>query len=247
MNCSEVSTLMPLWLTKELDPAQTRDFAVHVESCAGCLDNLARLQACDEQLRAAIRGESLDTASIEGRVREAMRATRPMRRWLPAAALIAASLLLAFAGWRGVLSARMNKTLAAAARDHLIEIVDRQPRKWITDVAALQSLVRKHGFESGTIAAYAPAGYHLAQGRLCFLNGQIFLHLVYVTGTGNFSLFLRRPGKMRLASVSDTARAGDFAREHTAGFQRNYLTAIVVTEEPADIARRLAESVAAAL
>jgi anti-sigma factor RsiW len=247
MNCSEVSTLTPLWLAKELDPGHTRDFALHVASCAACRENLAQLQACDEQLRAGIRAESLDTASIDGHVRAAMRVPGSVRPWLPAAALIAAALLLAIAGWQALLTAHMTKTLAAAARDHRIEIVDRQPRKWITDPASLQSLVRKQGFESSAVAAYAPAGYHLSQGRLCFLNGQIFLHLVYATDAGNFSLFLRRPGKTPLTSVSDTARAGDFAREHTAGFQKHYLTAVVVTEETGDIARRLADSVAAAL
>jgi len=93
----------------------------------------------------------------------------------------------------------------------------------------------------------APAGYDLAQGRLCFLNSQVFLHLVYMNGSGNFSLFLRRPLKPRFLSLRDTALARDFALEHTAGFQKPYLTALVVTEEPGDIARRVASSVAAAL
>ena len=245
MSCSEVSTLTPLWLSNELDPAQTRDFALHLASCPACRQGVAELQACDERLRDGVRAESLDTTSIDAHVRHAIRAKKAARPWLPAAAPIAAALLLAMVGYQALLSAGMKNTLAAAAKDHHTELVDRQPRKWITDPAALQTLARKQGFDSSAVAA--PAGYHLAQGRLCFLNGQIFLHLVYMTGTGNFSLFLRRPSKTPLAALRDTAAARDFALEHTAGFQKHYLTAVVVTEEPGDIARTVAATVAAAL
>jgi hypothetical protein len=96
------------------------------------------------------------------------------------------------------------------------------------------------------ITADAPDGYHLAQGRLCFLNGQVFLHLVYTAGAANFSLFLRRPGKRSLFATGATD-AGSFVSQNAAGFEKHHVTAVVVTQQPGDIARRLAQSVAAML
>jgi putative zinc finger protein len=246
MSCSEISTLTPLYLAKELGPEQTRDFARHLETCVGCSQSIKQQAARDAQLRDVILAEPLDTATLERGVLEGIRAQKPGRRWIAVGALAAAAVLLATISYQAVVSARMTSTLAAAARDHRTEIVDRQPRKWLTDTASLQALARKQGFASTVITADAPDGYHLAQGRLCFLNGQVFLHLVYTAGAANFSLFLRRPDKRFLFTTSATG-AGNFVSQNAAGFEKQYVTAVVVTQQPGDIASRLAQSVSATL
>ncbi len=246
MSCSEISTLTPLYLAKELSPEQMRDFARHLESCAGCSQSIKQQAAHDAQLRYAILSEPLDTAALERGVMEGIRAQNPGRRWRAVGALAAAAVLLAMISYQAMVSMHMKSTLAAAARDHRTEIVDQQPRKWITDTASLETLARKQGFASNVISSDAPDGYHLAQGRLCFLNGQVFLHLVYTAGAANFSLFLRRPGKRSLFAA-DATGTGNFSSENAAGFEKQYVTAVVVTQQPGDIASRLAKSVAATL
>jgi hypothetical protein len=246
MSCSEISTLTPLYLAKELGPEQMRDFARHLESCAGCSQSIKQQAAHDAQLRDAILAEPLDTAALERGVMQGIRARNPGRRWLAVGALAAAAVLLAMISYQAMVSMHMKSTLAAAARDHRTEIVDRQPRKWITDTASLQTLARKQGFATNVITSDAPDGYHLAQGRLCFLNGQVFLHLVYTAGAANFSLFLRRPGKRFLFTPRATG-TGNFLSQNTAGIEKQYVTAVVVTQQPGDIANRLAKSVAATL
>jgi len=110
-----------------------------------------------------------------------------------------------------------------------MEIVDRQPGKWFTDRASIEELARRQGVPGPSIDASAPAGYHLAKGKLCRLDGKIFPHLVYVKVYVN-------------GSESETQGA-----EHIAGFQDREVKALIVTEQSRDAALRLARSVAAVI
>ena len=140
-------------------------------------------------------------------------------------AALAAVLLLAIAGYRTILSFHTQAIYSAAARDHHVEIVQAQPRKWQTDAADLERLVSSQGLPGVSVATLAPAGYRLQRGRLCLLEGRVFVHLVFSRGRDSFSLFLRQRETPRMLSAGATA----FAAEHVAGFQTNSLTALVVS------------------
>jgi hypothetical protein len=108
-----------------------------------------------------------------------------------------------------------------------MEIVNRQPRKWVTDRASIEGLAQRQGLPASVVSAFVPAGYHLAQGKLCLLDGRVFLHLVYASESGSFSLFLRRPDDAGTSVVHTET----FAAEQVAGFQRNQLSALIVSED----------------
>jgi hypothetical protein len=238
MNCSDISVLVPLYLAGELDPARADSFAAHLRSCSACRRDIEQQSALDELLRTSILSEPVDGSSLDERVRASIGAERrTSRRWMFTAAGIAAILLLAALGYRMVVSPRAKPMYAAAARDHRMEIVDAQPRKWFTDDASIQGLAGRVGLPGSVVAAFAPARYHLVQGKLCFLNGHVFLHLVYKDGSGNFSLFLRRSDDSALMG----AHTNTFAAEHVAGFQHDGLSALIVSEQPGDSVLRLAK------
>lgn len=159
-----------------------------------------------------------------------------------AALAIAAVIVMAFVGNRVMLASRAKVIYAAAANDHLREIVQKEPRHWRTDENDLSRLLSSQGVSMSVANTIAPAGYHLAEGRICILNGRKFLHLVYADAAGNVSVFLRQQTP-RFASGGVAA----FASEHVAGVQKDALTAVVVSDESEASALRFARSIKAAL
>jgi anti-sigma factor RsiW len=241
MNCDDVSSLAPLFLSRELDPGRREAIAEHLRTCAHCNREIAEQTALDQLIHDSVFAEQADVSRVEQNVRRAMRSgSRPR---VLAAVAVAAVVLLAFAGYWVLLSSRAGAIFSAAARDHRREIVQAQPRKWQTDQAAIERLAAGQGLSPAAIASIAPAGYRLDQGRLCFLNGRLFVHLLYSNSSGNFSLFLREQETPHFRA----AGPGAYASEHVAGFQKAALTALVVTEESNEAAMHLANSIASAL
>jgi hypothetical protein len=148
---------------------------------------------------------------------------------------LAAALLLA------VFLMRARPVYAAAARDHRIEIVELQPRKWLTDRAAIAAMAQREGVPDSAIDRIEPAGYRLARAKLCFLDGRIFLHLVYASDAGRLSVFLRPADRI------EAVHAERHGAEYAAGFQDRKVNAVFVTEQSGDAVVRFARSAAAVI
>jgi hypothetical protein len=184
-------------------------------------------------VRKSLLAETLDTSVVESSVRGLMGGASDKRSRLVsifALAGLAAALLLGF------FLMRARPVYAAAAKDHRLEIVESQPRKWSTDRSSIAALAQRQGVSDSAIDRIAPAGYHLAQGKLCFLDGKIFLHLVYSNDAGALSVFLRPADRI------EGVHAERHGAEHVAGFQDRKLNALFVTEQPGDAAVRFARS-----
>jgi anti-sigma factor RsiW len=249
MNCEDVSMMTPLYLGGDLDSVRMELFSAHVNSCPACACELGQQAAFDASLRTSILAESIDTTRIEHHIQRQIAprdASNRTRRWLLAMAGVAALVTAAVVGIRAF-PARPKPVYAAAALDHRREIVEGQPRKWLTDRASIQALAARQGVSSTGIAAVAPAGYRLVEGKLCRLDGHVFLHLVYAKGLANFSVFLRRPdGKAPVGTDREILVATQGA-EHIAGFDDTQLSALIVTEQSANAALNLAQSAASVL
>ena len=236
MNCAAVLNLAPLYLTGELEAERAAELAAHIKDCASCAWELGQQKAFDATLREAVLAEDVDSSRVERNVRLVV--GEPVgqasgRRWMFALAGFAALLLVV------VFLMRARPVYAAAAKDHRLEIVELQPRKWSTDRASIAALAQRQGVPDSAIDGIAPAGYHLAQGKLCFLDGRIFLHLVYLNEAGKVSVFLRPADRV------EGMHAESHGAEHVAGFQDRKLSALFVTEQSGDAAMQFARSAAA--
>ncbi len=244
MSCREISALAPLFFTGELDPARAAAFSEHLRNCASCRQELAEQSAFDESLRAAILSEAVDAGSVNQRVRDLIHAApHTSHRWKHVAAGIAAVLVIAVVAYFEVRTARSNPFALAAARDHRMEVIDLQPRPWLTDRSAIEALAAKRGLPVSVVSALTPAGYRLMHAKLCYLDGQWFLHLVYDNPLGNASVYLRRVDKFSDSAV----RVESIAAEQVAGFQHGRIVTLVVTNQPGQVVERLAQSVSALL
>jgi anti-sigma factor RsiW len=246
MNCSDISTLAPLYLTGELESDRSQAFSDHLRNCTACRRKLGEDVEFDELLRTCVIAEHVDTSYVDRRVREKLGASRRSSRRMFLAAAIAAVLLVSIIGFRALFLPGVRPVYAAAARDHRLEIVDRQTRKWVTDRASIEGLAGHEGLSGYVVEALAPAGYHLAQGKLCRLDGRLFLHLVYANDAGNFSLFLR-PENVSPRDMEQQIRASTFAAQHVAGFHRGQFSALIVTEQSGPMVLNLAKFAASVL
>ena len=236
MTCTEISTLTPLFLSGELDAVRGPEFREHLNLCDSCAREVREQESIDSRLRRFLSDEKHDTAFIEQQVRASIKAES--RRRLLAVVAIAAVVLFAVVGYQMLLGARTKAIYRAAAADHMREIVEQQPRTWQTDLTAIERLAGTQGIETAEIASISLTGYRLAQGRLCLLNGRVFLHLVYTDGRGNVSVFLRSKDTPKFR----TGDAGAFGNEYVAGIRKTSLTALVVSNQSEMVATHLAQS-----
>jgi anti-sigma factor RsiW len=245
LNCNDIAELTPLHITGELDGPRAAAFTAHLEDCPSCAREIRHQAELDARLRQAMFADEVSTSAVDSRVRQhisAERRTKTTRRIL-AAAGVAAMLLIGAFGLRLWPARDSSRVCADAARDHRNEIVLRQPRTWIRDQSRIQALAARVNLPASAIPTSAAAGYHLERGKLCRLDGRVFLHLVYSNGAEEFSFFVRRHDHP--ASHGVYTSAAD--QEHVALVESGNLMAMVVTDQAGDTALNLARSVTSSL
>jgi hypothetical protein len=179
----------------------------------------------DGRVRESILAEKVDTSRLEAAVRQQIQAQpRHVPGWAVAAAALIATVLAAAFSYQAFRKEQTPPVCIAATQDHQREIVEGSPRRWITDLAAIQSLGETQGVPGSAIAALARTGYRLDRARLCSLKKQIFLHLVYTRDGRPYSVYLRAKG----GDPSFSNAVGGSA--NLAYFQANRVTAVFVSQ-----------------
>jgi Putative zinc-finger len=262
VNCAEIARLAPLYITGELESARAAEFDTHLKTCPACMLELERQSRLDSRLREEILGEETNAFWVDRRVRELISAEaegqplpdlpRNRRRWQAMLLATAAAALLAIGGYRA-LNTHVARVYADAAEDHWTEIVQGQPRHWLTDPAQIAALAAKQGIDSTSLVSLESGPYRLVRGKICFIDHHIFLHLVYSDGSQNFSVFLRQkyanplPGNVREISNGKPLCTSDLGHEHVASFQTDHLVALVVADQSSDAALHFARFASAVL
>lgn len=181
----------------------------------------------DERLRAGILSEDVDASRVEAAVRaRIVNDRRHVPGWAVAAAALIAMVVSALFSYKAFVKEQTPQLCVAAVQDHEREIVENAPRTWLNDTSAIQSLAAKEAVPFSAVAALATTGYRLQRARLCFLNKQIFLHLVYTKDGRQYSVYLRRVngGGPAKAAVREALIGGD----DSAYFETNQVTAVFV-------------------
>lgn len=256
MNCSEISSLLPAYIEGQLDAGRATEFDAHLKTCSSCLQELERQAQIDARVRDAVLSDPVDVTDIDRLVRENLstefhRSARQQfesvrRRWVAATAGIVAILVLLAVGYHTLFGRRLAGVYAAAAADHQLEIVQQEPRAWFTIPSQIEGLAQSQGVAPAVVETLASGTYHLDRGKLCWLDGRIFLHLGFSEGTRRFSLYLRprEAGVLPLQTrETEKARPIDSMNadtEHVAAFQTSKLAAIAVTDQPGDAALQFA-------
>jgi len=182
----------------------------------------------DQRLRESILSEEIDTSRVELAIRNQIN-QRYVPRWTAVAAGVIAMLGASVLSYRAFFKERTPPVCIAAAQDHEREIVNGEPRPWLSDLAAIDSLAEKQGVPASAISALGTTGYRLERARLCFLKKQIFLHLVYSRKGDELSVYLRPRSGVPLGNSVHQAEIGP---DNLAYFQLHGLTAVFVAHQP---------------
>ena len=249
MNCADVWFLLPAYIEGDLDLKQAAEFDAHVKTCPSCMQDLEKQASIDAAVRSAVLSERIDVTEFPRRFRERLSAelehnarlrSESLRmRWVAAAIGTAAAVFLVL-GYHGLFGRRVAGVYAAAAVDHRLEIVEQSPRAWFTDPTQIEALAESQGVPSNAVRSLQSGGYRLDRGKLCQLDGGIYLHLAFSDAQRKFSLYLRQREAGQPAGAEPVRGAGT-GNEHVASFETAEVTAIVVTEEPADAALQFAQ------
>ena len=237
MNCREVEELAPLYHSGELTQEQVAAFQAHLSACPHCAREMRGQTELDARLRAVLPAE--DTIALDRRILRSI--AEPRSQWVLWAAATAAALLLAVAGYGGWRAFRSPGVYNSAADDHRREVIENARRNWIKDRRAVEALAVREQMDPSAVADLS--GYTLERGKLCRLDGRVYLHLVYSHGNQQISLFLHKAGEPFPAEV----READRGAEHLASFQTRRFAGLVVTDESAEAARECARLAASIL
>jgi anti-sigma factor RsiW len=234
MTCKETLAVSSLYLSGELDAEQAAEFRAHLGACPACAGELERLTELDARIRDAVLGEPVDSAGVETRVRQAITPRRSW--WIGVAAAIVGAAVLSVYTYRAAQPPPRECT--AAATDHHREVVDARPRNWLSDPAAVEALAARQGIDGAAVSQIMSAGLRLEHGKICRLDGNLFLHLVFWRDGQQVSIFLRKGAE----GPSDT-RTVHSGAEDVAYFETSRVKALVVADAPSNHARAIAQAV----
>jgi len=254
MNCSEVSYLAPMYLSRELDPEVLADLEQHLAECRECARELELQQHYDVVLRRAVLGQESDTKPVIEHLQQQIIGKPKRWQWfsrpLPAFASAAALILVMIGGTIVLLprrqniqsapqpgvQARVNPTIYEdAADDHTDEIIRRAPRRWRSNPEEIRELVIKQVGDASVLTSLATDGLQLDRARVCGLLHKTYVHLVYKKGDQEVSYFVRRRDGEQLTGPAVTS-AGDkvlhadtVGKLQVGGMQSPSLTILLVT------------------
>ncbi|HTZ99425.1 MAG TPA: anti-sigma factor [Candidatus Aquilonibacter sp.] len=263
MDCSQIAEIAPLYLSGELDRERASAFDAHLKSCPACMHELESQAELDARMHEIVAAEHVDSGRVERWIRERIAADPPSkvtpiswrsrrRSWMAAAMGMAALLLLAAAGYR-TFRPHVAPVYADAARDHEREVVEGVPRQWLSDRASISELAEKQGIAASAPFALSSGPYHIERARLCFLDGRIFLHVVYSAGAREFSVYFRvrgsesLPGSPREVDNGRLVHSSVLGSEQVASLQTEDLTVVAVGDRYSGDAWQAARLAAKAL
>lgn len=247
MNCEDIARLAPLHLSGELHAPLATEYREHLSACSRCAEELEQQRHLDTLVRENICSEQMDSTALEQRIREQIgspavsRWKRPVAIGAGVAAMFVAGILL----YRMALNPHPQRVCLDAARDYRTEVIDREPRRWLSDPDAVADLAQRIRVPASLIPALTPSGYHLEHGKLCRLEGRVFLHLVYAQGAKTFSVYLRQVNDDNASHSGGKATPGRLVYETESGgervayFESGSLQAMLVTDQPSEPATDL--------
>lgn len=179
----------------------------------------------DRRLRESILSEHVDASRVAAAVRAQIApGIRTVPGWAVAAAALIVTIVATFYSFHKFQQEQIPAVCSAAMQDHEREIVNGEPREWLTDLSGIQALAQKQGVPTSAIAALGTTGYRLQRARLCFLNKHVFLHLVYTKLGADYSVYLRP------ASAEPSFDRSVRGSENLGYFQTNLVTAVFVSQ-----------------
>lgn len=237
MNCDDIQTLSPAWHSRELEEPQREAFVSHLRTCAQCAAIIEDQALLDARLRLldASPDISPDIVLLKLKLTRQIR-TRRQSQWILYAALAASLLAALFVGY----GYRTPRILADAARDHRLEVIGHQPRRWKSETAEIDTIATQFGLTAARARAISPVGYQLLHARICGLGKRPALHLVFTNGAREISFYVRQ------STAAQNVRTATIGNERVTALQNAGYTTVTVTgiDQPCEqLARQISNRI----
>jgi anti-sigma factor RsiW len=204
MNCKEVQELIQLFLDSELDPRNTLDVQMHLETCFSCTRQFDAYAEQDSLLKERIKTQTVDSRRLLENIYQVMQeepvAAKPrwfaFDGWKRIAAIIIFAFLITFFALQSFLPGGNSKVYADVVADHANHCSMEAMMGVGSDSAEFKNLVRQYG-GIANVPDLSTFGYSSPQARPCFIDGLDFLHIAFYSPDAKpISLFLRphKPG-----------------------------------------------------
>ena len=191
MNCSEFEQWTGPYLSGEVEGPLRAELADHRHGCPACARLVERCTEIDDRVRMAVLEDEVDPSAVVAGARNAIEGRSRRLRWMG----IAAGLVFALGGlafWTQ--SRKISDELAAAARDHRVEVVGNSPRRWREAASEVRQLLSQYNVDTAEVNTLVPAGFVLQKAKQCGIDGERALHMVFSDGTRALSVYVRSPG-----------------------------------------------------
>lgn len=228
------------FIDDELEVASSYEVDQHLSKCACCRAEAEAIRAYDARIKSACCSGAAAGAACEAvRARllraldeccEQERRSARRRSFYRRTAAVAAAALLAIGLVIGFLPGPASADFAS---DHTLCL---QGRSWLYDPGEIARLCQSKAGAHATVVCLAAAGYQLAEGAPCRIDGVEYTHLVYTApGKDPVSIYVGR----RLGGLAGRLRGDD--RSQAGPFEvvrircpagTEYVTVVRAGEEP---------------
>ncbi len=201
-DCKSTSELLEFYVDSELDAVLTRAVSEHLESCVVCNRKMEALRLQNELIARAVKSVETDNRNLRASI-EAATIARHQRllewslpripAWTVATAAAILFISISFFLLPNLVDVVANPLFRAAAENHRMCGQQSEDTDWARTPQAIADVEESFVGHNKHAPITTEFQYQLVRARVCVLNGEKFLHLIYRNDDGNeASLFVRR-------------------------------------------------------
>ncbi|MCA1579645.1 MAG: zf-HC2 domain-containing protein [Acidobacteria bacterium] len=199
-DCHRTEQLLESYVDNELDAVVTQAISEHLEGCAACNRKMENIRSQNELVARTVKSVLADNSTLRASIEAATIAKhQQLFQWsiprVPAWATVAAlTIVIAFISILYLprfLRTYTSSLFKAAADNHITCIREAEAPDWARTQAEIIQVEESFIGRDRLVPMMTVDRYQLVRARVCMLNGQKFLHLVYENDGGReASLFV---------------------------------------------------------
>jgi anti-sigma factor RsiW len=201
-DCHRTEQLLESYVDNELDAVVTKAIAEHLEVCAACNRKMEDIRSQNELVARAVKSVEAENSTLRASIEAATIAKhQQLLQWsMPRvpllATLTALTILIIFISifyLPRFLRPHISSLFKAAADNHITCIREAEAPDWARTQAEIIQVEESFMGRDRHVPLITEDRYKLVRARVCMLNGEKFLHLVYENDGGHeASLFVGR-------------------------------------------------------
>jgi len=201
-DCHRTEQLLESYVDNELDAAVTKAISEHLEVCTACNRKMEEIRSQNELVTRAVKSVEAENSTLRASIEAATIAkhqqlfqwsTPRVTIWATVAALTILITFISILYLPRFLRPHISPIFKAAADNHITCIREAEAPDWARTPPEIIQVEKSLMGRDRHVPLMTEDRYQLVRARVCMLNGEEFLHLVYRNDGGReASLFVGR-------------------------------------------------------